>query len=101
MAAQLRICFLCNGFLCVGAVIMALASLPINYYITYPFYTKFMPIEAIIAAYQAIRPSVNGLLECLITFNIPFTFVKGLIDCILCFLIYKPLSPILHGRKRS
>ena len=26
---------------------------------------------------------------------------KGLIDAILCFLIYKPLSPILHGRKRS
>ncbi len=85
----------------VGAVIMAAASLPINYYVTYPVYTKFMPIEAIVGAYQAIRPGVNGLLECLITFNIPFTFVKGLIDAILCFLIYKPLSPILHGRKRS
>ena len=85
----------------VGAVVMAIASLPINYFITYPVYTKFMPIEAIVGAYQAIRPGVNGLLECLITFNIPFTFVKGLIDAILCFLIYKPLSPILHGRKRS
>ena len=80
---------------------MAAASLPINYFITYPVYTKFMPIEAIIGAYQAIRPGVNGLLECLITFNMPFTFVKGLIDAILCFLIYKPLSPILHGRKRA
>ena len=85
----------------VGAVIMAVASLPINYYVTYPVYTKFMPIEAIVGAYQAIRPGVNGLLECLITFNMPFTFVKGLIDAILCFLIYKPLSPILHGRKRA
>lgn len=85
----------------IGALVMAAASLPINYFITYPVYTKFMPIDAIIGAYQAIRPGVNGLLECLITFNMPFTFVKGLIDAILCFLIYKPLSPILHGRKRA
>ena len=84
-----------------GALIMAAASFPINYFIVYPFYTNFMPMEGIIGAYQAIRPGVNGLLECLITFNMPFTFIKGLIDAILCFLIYKPLSPILHGRKRS
>ena len=25
--------------------------------------------------------------------------VKGLLDAVLCLLIYKPLSPILHGRK--
>ena len=85
----------------VGAAVMALASLPINYYVTYPVYTQFMPVEAIISAYQAIRPGVNGLLECLIIFNIPFTFIKGLIDAVLCFLIYKPLSPILHNRKRT
>ena len=43
-----------------------------------------------------IRPSTNGLLECLMVFNMPFTFVKGMIDVALCFLIYKPLSPLLH-----
>ena len=42
------------------------------------------------------RPSTNGLLECLMVFNMPFTFVKGMIDVALCFLIYKPLSPLLH-----
>ncbi len=35
-------------------------------------------------------------LNCLITFNMPFTLVKGLLDVVLCFLIYKPLSPLLH-----
>ena len=29
----------------------------------------------------------------------PFTLVKGLLDAALCFVIYKPLSPILHGRR--
>lgn len=83
----------------VGSVVMAALSVPINYFISYPFYTSFMPLEAIIGMYQEIRPSANGLLECLITFNAPFTLIKGLLTSVLCFLIYKPLSPLLHGRK--
>ena len=83
----------------VGAVVMGLLSIPVNYFITYPIYTQFMPIDAIISMYQAIRPSANGLLNCLVTFNMPFTILKGLLDAALCFLIYKPLSPVLHGRR--
>jgi riboflavin transporter FmnP len=58
-----------------------------------------MPIEAILNLYRQLRPSVNGLLECLIVFNAPFTLIKGLLTTALCFLVYKPLSPILHGRQ--
>ena len=83
----------------VGAVVMAVLSVPLNYYITYPIYTQFMPVEQILNLYQMIRPSVNGLLECLIVFNAPFTLVKGLLTAALCFLVYKPLSGLLHGRK--
>ncbi len=84
----------------VGAVIMGLLSIPLNYYISYPIYANFMPIDAILNMYQEIRPGVDGLLECLIIFNAPFTLLKGLLCTLLCFLIYKPLSPILHGRRR-
>ena len=49
--------------------------------------------------YQAINPGVDGLLSCLLVFNLPFTFFKGALDAALCFLIYKPLSPLLHGRR--
>lgn len=84
----------------VGAAVMAVVSVPVNYFISYPVYAKmFGGIDAILAAYQAINPNVDGLLQCLVVFNLPFTFVKGLLDSVLCFLIYKPLSPILHGRK--
>lgn len=83
-----------------GAVAMAVVSVPVNYFISYPVYAAlFGGLDNIIAAYQAIRPGVNGLLECLLVFNAPFTLLKGAIDCLLCFLIYKPLSPILHGKK--
>ncbi|MGM9572940.1 MAG: ECF transporter S component [Hominicoprocola sp.] len=80
----------------IGSMCMALASIPINYYITYPVYANIFPIEVILSLYQAIRPSVNGLLECLCVFNAPFTLLKGTLDVLLCFLIYKPLSPLLH-----
>ena len=80
-----------------GAAAMALASLPMNYFLVYPFYaTLFGGMEAIIGAYQAILPNVDGLFQCLLIFNVPFTLVKGLLDVFLCFLVYKPLSGLLH-----
>lgn len=82
----------------IGALAMALLSVPVNYFITYPIYQNFMPLDAIIGMYQAILPGVDGLLQCLVVFNLPFTLVKGLLDAALTFLIYKPLSPILHGK---
>ncbi len=85
----------------IGALAMAVLSLPLNYYLTYPIYSKFMPLEAIIGMYQEIMPKANGLLQCLVIFNMPFTFLKGVLDAFVCFLIYKPLSPVLHGKKRK
>lgn len=83
-----------------GAAIMAAFSVPSNYFITYPAYVQFyhLPLEAILGMYQAILPSANSLIKCLVIFNMPFTMVKGLLDAALCMTIYKSLSPILHGR---
>lgn len=83
----------------VGAVSMGLLSIIINYFITYPVYYNFMPQDVIVSAYQAILPSVKNILQCLIVFNAPFTFLKGALCSIVTILIYKPLSPILHGNR--
>lgn len=83
-----------------GSVIMGLASLPLNYFLTYPIYAKILPIEAIVGMYQAIFPKVDGLLSCLLIFNVPYTFLKGLIDTLLTFLLYKRISPLIKGTKR-
>ena len=79
-----------------ASVAMAAASLPINYFISYPFYQKLMPLQQILDAYGAIRPGADSLFECLLFFNLPFTLIKGVIVAALCFFIYKPLSPVLH-----
>lgn len=81
----------------VGAAAMALISLPLNYFVTYPIYQNFMPLDTIIGMYRAINPNVDGLLACLVVFNMPFTFIKGLLDVLITVLIYKRLSPLFHG----
>ena len=82
-----------------GAFIAAAVSIPVNLFITYPFYTNFMPMEAIIGMYKAILPAADTLIKALIIFNVPFTFVKGMICVVLTFLVYKKLSPVIKGKK--
>lgn len=81
----------------IGAAVMAVVSVFSNYFIVYPVYTAFMPMDTIISMYQAILPSADTLLKCLVIFNMPFTFVKGLINVVITFLIYKHISPIIKG----
>lgn len=82
----------------IGALCMALFSFPSNYFVVYPIYTKMMPMDVIIGAYQAIVPSVKELWQCLLFFNVPFTFVKGLFSVLITIVVYKKISPILKGR---
>lgn len=81
-----------------GAVCMAVVSVFSNYYIVYPVYTAFMPMEGIIAAYQAIYSGIDNLWKALILFNMPFTFVKGMLVTAVTFLIYKKIAPVLRGK---
>ena len=83
----------------IGAIVMAVLSVPINYYLTYPVYAAFIPMDNIIGMYQAINPSVTGLLDALIKFNMPFTFVKALFSVLITVLIYKHVSPLIKGTK--
>ncbi len=86
-----------------GALAMAVVSVPLNYFLVYPAYVVCygMPMEAIIGMYQTILDNFNvnitaNLFTCLVIFNLPFTFIKGILDALICFFIYKPLSPLLH-----
>ena len=81
----------------IGTCAMAVIGLLLNYFIIYPIYATIMPIEQIIGMYQAILPGVDGLFVCLVTFNLPFTILKGLLNTTITFLIYKRISPLIKG----
>lgn len=82
-----------------GAVAMALVSVPVNYFLIYPLYYNVIgiPEGAVLGMYQAILPSVDSIFESLLIFNLPFTLVKGLISVAVSMLIYKPLSRLFKG----
>lgn len=80
-----------------GSAAMALFSVVSNYFLVYPAYVVIygMPMEAIIGMYKAILPSADTLLKDLLIFNLPFTFLKGIIDSAVCFAVYKRISSIM------
>lgn len=80
-----------------GAVAMAIISVFSNYYFVYPVYTHFLPLDKILEEYKAINPNVKDLWDCLIWFNMPFTFFKAMLSVVLTFLLYKKISPIIKG----
>lgn len=84
----------------VGAAAMAVLSVFTNYFVVYPIYTGFMPMEAIMGMYQAINPNVENLLQALLMFNMPFTFIKGMCSAVITIAVYKGIAPALKGRAR-
>ncbi|MCQ2486002.1 MAG: ECF transporter S component [Clostridia bacterium] len=82
-----------------GDGIMTVAAFIINLFIVYPIYMKILiPEQVILGMYQDILPSVDSLWKAILIFNVPFTFVKGLADVLITFLIYHRLSPVLKGK---
>ena len=80
----------------VGCVIASILSVFVNYFISYPAFYRFIaPEEVVLGAYQAILPNVKSIFQSLLIFNMPFTFVKFLLDSVFTFIIYKPLSNAL------
>ena len=85
------------GACVLGALAMGAVSLPANLYLIYPLFAKFIvPMHALMGMYQAVLPAVTKLWQALLIFNVPFTFVKGLLCAALMALIYLPLKPALE-----
>ena len=85
----------------VGTLFMSVVGVYSNYYIVYPLYYSVMGLstETIMHMYQSKLPSVQDLWQALAIFNLPLTLAKGAICTAITFLLYKYISPVLHGRK--
>lgn len=83
-----------------GAAAMAIISVPVNYFLIYPMYYGILnfPEEAVLGMYQVILPGIKSIFQALLVFNLPFTFVKGLICVAISMFIYKPLTKVLKER---
>lgn len=84
-----------------GAAAMAAVCLPVNYFIIYPLYYNVvgLPEAAVLDMYRLVMPGLENIFKGLLIFNVPFTFTKAMISVAISMLIYKPISPLLKGRK--
>ena len=83
----------------VGTLCAAATGILVNKWIMLPFYMGafHMDMNGILAYAKVAGVDTEWKLLLLITG--PFNLLKGVVLSVVTALIYKPLSPILHGRK--
>ena len=79
----------------IGILAQIVAGCLVNYLLLIPFYmTAFgMPMEAIIGMCAKTLPFVNSELKVILFVTAPFNLLKGVVLCVLTYVIYKPVSP--------
>ncbi len=84
----------------IGTVCMVIVGVLMNKWVMLPFYMGafHMDMDGIIKA--AGVTGVDSEWKLLLLVTGPFNLLKGVVLSIVTALIYKPLSPILHGKMR-
>jgi riboflavin transporter FmnP len=81
--------------LIIGTVLMSIAACVMNYFVLFPLYSAFMPLEQIIEAASSFVPFIKTKLDVMIFTIFPFNLIKGAVISIITFLLYKRLRPFL------
>ncbi len=84
----------------VGTITMSAAAGVFNAFVLLPLFAKafHMPMAALIQMGTKVNPSIVDLSTFVLLAVVPFNLFKGAVVSVLTFLLYKRVSPILHGR---
>ena len=80
-----------------GTVCMALVGAVLNALVMLPFYSNFMPLEAILQAGAAINPAIGSVWTFVFLAVAPFNLIKGALVSMITALVYKRISIMIHG----
>lgn len=86
----------------VGTLAATAAGVVSNLFIMIPFYSVIyhMPVERIVQMGTELIPAIDTPFEFVLLITAPFNLFKWTVISIVTGLIYKPLSPLLHGKWR-
>lgn len=85
--------------LILGVITMTLVATLSNYFVIFPMYSAVLPMDKIVEMGHAIFPVIDSLFKMMIFSIVPFNLIKGSLVSLAAFLLYKPLSPIIKGRR--
>ena len=82
-----------------GSMCQVAAAVLVNWLIMIPFYRNafHMPMETIVGFATSVLPFVDTEAKFYFLACAPFNLLKVAVLSLITFLIYKPLSPIIHG----
>ena len=83
----------------VGTVCAIIAAILANYYIMFPAFG--ITEEALVGFGQKVFPFVSDTWSFVFTVTASFNLIKWVLISVFTGLIYKPLSPILHGMHKA
>ncbi len=83
----------------VGTLCMIVVSVFVNKYIMLPFYMGAFHMDMDGILKYANVAGIDSEWKLLLLITAPFNLLKGVVLSVVTALIYKPLSPILHGKR--
>lgn len=86
----------------VGSAAVAFVTLFSNAYLILPMFIYFYADFGIneyyfLSAYQDANPIIQNIFQGVLYFNVPYNFIRMFLITLVVSIIYKPISPILHG----
>jgi riboflavin transporter FmnP len=83
----------------VGTLCTAVVGVLVNKYIMLPFYMGAFHMDMDGILKYANVAGIDSEWKLLLLITAPFNLLKGVVLSVVTALIYKPLSPILHGKR--
>jgi len=82
----------------VGTISMTIVAALANIYVFIPFYSNFMPIDAIVQMGTVVNSRIVDVPTLVLYGITPFNLFKGVIIGVVTMLLYKKIAPLLKGR---
>ena len=75
-----------------GSVTMGIVAALANYFILFPLYSMFMPLNQVIEAFGIFVPIIKTKLDVVLYSALPFNILKGIIVGCISIIIYKRIG---------
>jgi len=82
----------------VGTISMTIVAALANIYVFIPFYSNFMPIDAIVQMGTVVNSRIVDVPTLVLYGITPFNLFKGVIIGVVTMLLYKKIAPLLKGK---
>ena len=83
----------------VGTLCMAFVSVFVNKWIMIPFFMGAYGVDMNVILSMTGQSFIDSELKLLLLVTAPFNILKGVVISLVTAMVYKPLSPLLHGRR--